>query len=105
MEDCEPAGEGRWLITARCNNAFDCESTLEALRARKASCPLHVFDIRWIAPKDGGLPFVERGEMTLDEVRAQGFPTRVPVANRTKEHYIFESDVPLEPGDFIRKRS
>ena len=104
VEDCEPAGEGKWLITAQCHNSFDCMTTLEALRAREMSCPLSIFDIRWLAPADGGLPFVERGEMALEEVRAQSVPTRVESANRSKEHYIFLSDVPLKPGDFIRKR-
>ena len=104
VEDCEPAGEDRWLITARCHNGFDAECALEALRARESSCPLSIFDIRWLAPADGGLPFVERGELTLEEVRAQSAPTRVGSANRSKEHYIFLCDIPLKPGDFIRRR-
>ena len=104
VEDCVPLSDGRWKITARCHNVFDCESDLEALRAHMPSCKIAISGLSWLSPEDGGLPFVERGEMSLDEVRAQALPISVERAGRTKEHYVFKCDKELRPGDFIRKR-
>ena len=46
----------------------------------------------------------EAKDLPLDEVRSLSYKQPELVANRSKEHYLFESSIPLEPGDYLRKR-
>ena len=104
VEDCVEAGDGLWRVTAICHNAFRPGDALETVQPHRASSAVHVRDLRWLAPADGGQPFVERPPLTLAEVRALSIEQSVEVANRSKERYVFAADVPFEPGDYIRKR-
>jgi len=97
-------GNGLWQVTAMCHNSFSRDDVLEAVRPGKVGQVVHVKQIRWLAPADGGKPFVERGAMTLAQVRAESIEQSVEVANRSKERYVFLCDVSLQPGDYIRKR-
>ena len=65
-----------------------------------ASCDI----VEFKAPADGGKPFVERPPMTLEEARAQSVEVPAPVANRSKERYVFRAQRPVKPGDYLRKR-
>ena len=55
-----------------------------------------------LAPADGGKPFVERGDLSLTEVRALSYEQAESVANRSKEHYLFDCPFELSPGDYLR---
>lgn len=104
VEDCEPAGEGSWRVTAICHNKFAPGDALGVLSpgidAHEARVSRPLF---WLAPADGGKPFVEREPLPLEEVRAQSVELPADVASRTKERYVFMSDAPMKPGDFLRK--
>ena len=105
VEDCEPAGEGAWKVTALCHNKFAPGDELGIVSPHAAPAALHVSrPVAWLAPADGGKPFVERAPLTLAEVRAQSFEQPVDVISRTKERYVFLSDAPVQPGDYLRKR-
>ena len=104
VEDCVAIGEGKWRITALCHNRFARGDELETVRPGRQSKCFKVGQLIRLAPADGGLPFVERGDLTLEEVRAQSYEEYEEVANRSKEHYLFELDFPLDPGDYLRKR-
>jgi len=106
VEECVQLGEedGRWRITALCHNRFEQDSELEVVTPRGVGEKLTVSSLVRLAPSDGGKPFVERGDLPLDEVRGLSYEQPELVANRSKEHYLFESAIPLEPGDYLRKR-
>ena len=104
VEDCQPAGEGTWRVTALCHNRFERGDALGVVSPHEQPRDLHVGPICWLAPADGGKPFVERPPLTLEEARAQSYEEPVSVANRSKERYVFESDVPVAPGAYLRKR-
>ena len=104
VEDCRQLENGLYEATALCQNCFTAEDTLEVLSPYRSSLCANIRDIRWLAPADGGLPFVERGPYLLEEVRPLAIETRVEKANRSKEHYVFICDVELREGDLIRKR-
>ena len=105
VEDCEPAGEGSWRVTALCHNRFEPGDTLGVVSPHVESREITVGrPLFWLAPADGGKPFVERDPLTLEEARAQSFEEPVLVANRSKERYVFETNAPLKPGDYLRKR-
>lgn len=104
VEECEDVGDGKWLATVTCHNRFAEGDELEAVRPRSASEKLTVGPIMRLAPADGGLPFVERGDLSLDDVRSLSYEQPELVANRSKEHYVFTVSVPLKPGDYLRKR-
>ncbi len=107
VEECAPAaadGEGRWRITALCHNRFEQGCELEVVSPRGVGEKLTVEQLVRLAPSDGGKPFVERDDLPLDEVRALSYEQPELVANRSKEHYEFESQIALEPGDYLRKR-
>ena len=91
-------------MTALCHNRFEPGDTLGVVSRRRASYEIAVSrPLYWLAPVDGGKPFVERDPLTLDEVRAQSFEQPVPVANRSKERYVFYTSAPVRPGDYLRK--
>lgn len=104
VEDCEAVGEGRWRVTALCHNRFEPGDELGVVSPHTQPFEVVVGPLCWLAPADGGKPFVERPPMTLAEARAQSFEQPVPVANRSKERYVFEVGAALAPGDYLRKR-
>lgn len=90
VESCEPVGEGIFRIVARCYNRFCEGDVLEALSPRPRIGRVPVRNLAWLpAPDDDGVQ-----------------PDRVPaaVANRSAERYTFETDEPVEAGDFLRMR-
>ena len=106
VEECVPL-EGKsdcWRITALCHNRFEQDCELEVVTPRGVGEKLTVSSLVRLAPSDGGKPFVERGDLPLEEVRGLSYEQPELVANRSKEHYLFESSIPLEPGDYLRKR-
>lgn len=104
VEDCVPAGEGTWRVTALCHNRFERGAELETVRPHRVSERITVENLTRLAPSDGGKPFVERGGLSLADVRALSFEQPEAVANRSKEHYLFDCPCPLDPGDYLRKR-
>lgn len=105
VEDCEPAGKGAWRVTALCHNRFEPGDVLGVVSPHAESYEATVSrPLFWLAPADGGKPFVERDPLTLEEARAQSYEEPVAVANRSKERYVFTSDAPMKPGDYLRKR-
>lgn len=104
VEDCERAGEGVWRVTALCHNRFEPGCALGVVSPHVQPYEIAVGPICWLAPLDGGKPFVERDPLTLQEARALSFEKPVDVANRSKERYVFDSDAPVKPGDYLRKR-
>ena len=70
---------------------------------RETGAVLHVGPVSWLAPADGGKPFVERDPLTLEEVRALSFEAPADVVSRTRERYVFTVDHPVAPGDYLRK--
>ena len=104
VEDCEPAGEGTWRVTALCHNRFEQGDTLGVVSPRQEARQVKVGPIRWLAPADGGKPFVEREPMSLAQARALSVEEPVMVANRSKERYVFEVDGMMQPGDYLRRR-
>ena len=104
VEDCMDRGDGGWRVTVLCYNRFETGDVLETVRPGRPPEELHVGQLVRLAPSDDGVPFVERGGLKLDEVRAQSYEQPELVANRSKEHYLFEVDSPLDPGDYLRKR-
>lgn len=104
VEDCEAAGEGRWRVTAICHNKFAPGDALGVLSPGADPRDVHVSSpVFWLAPADGGAPFVERSPMSLEEVRSQSVEQPADVISRTKERYVFMLDAPVKPGDFLRK--
>ena len=104
VEDCEPAGEGAWRVTALCHNRFEQGDTLGVVSPRQEARQVKVGPIRWLAPADGGKPFVEREPMSLAQARALSVEEPVMVANRSKERYVFEVDGMMQLGDYLRRR-
>ncbi len=105
VEDCSQAQDGRYRVTALCHNRFEREDSLGVVSPYTNPYEIRVGGpICWLAPADGGKPFVEREPMTLAEARAQSIETPVSVANRSKERYTFFADAPVKPGDYLRKR-
>ena len=104
VEDCAPTQDGRYRVTALCHNRFEREDSLGVVSPYTNPYEIKVGGpICWLAPADGGKPFVEREPMTLAEVRAQSIESPVSVANRSKERYTFFADAPVKPGDYLRK--
>lgn len=108
VEECEPvapASDGaRWRATVVCHNCFDEGGPLEVLSPHRDTTIAHPRQIAWLAPADGGKPFVERGEVPLAEVRQLSVEFPVAKANRSREHYVFYTDVELRPGDYLSRR-
>ena len=104
VEECVQVGEGRWRVSALCHNRFEADSQLEVVTPRGFGERITVDSLVRLAPADGGQPFVERGDLPLSQVRQLSYEQPEQVANRSKEHYLFEVDHPLEPGDYLRKR-
>ncbi len=103
VEDCIPAGPGRWRATVLCHNRFAPDDVLETVSPGRPAQAFRPGPLLWHGPADGGRPFVERGPLTLDEVRGQSVLQPAPVANRSKEHYVFDCSCELHPGDFLRR--
>lgn len=87
---CELAAAGTWAITAVCRNRFAEGDELEALVPRTPPVLVKVRNLTWLP------------EPTEDDPAPAEVP--VPVANRSCNRYRFLSDVPLEPGGFLRVR-
>ena len=104
IEECVPLESGGWRVTALCHNRFAVGDELEVVSPHKPSRAFTVGPLVRLAPADGGKPFVERGPLSLEEVRALSYEQYEQVANRSKEHYIFDCDRELIPGDYLRKR-
>lgn len=109
IEDCVPMapsadGMPRWRATAVCHNAFDEGGQLELLSPHRDRSTILVHNIVWLAPADGGKPFVERGDVPLADVRANSVEFPVSKANRSREHYVFEVAEPLSVGDYLSRR-
>lgn len=96
VESCESTCEGEgsgeppYRVIAHCYNRFCEGDELEALSPRRRIGRVRVRNLSW-CPQPGE-----------DGVRLE--PVSVDVANRTVERYAFETDEPLEPGDFLRIR-
>lgn len=105
IEECEPSEEGKWRITARCHNRFAPDDDLGVLSPYQAPRTIKVGPLQMHMPNDGGAPFVERGELSLEQVRELSKLVDVEVANRSKEHYVFFLDEPLQVGDYLRRRT
>ena len=105
VEESFPLDAGRWRVTALCHNRFAVGDELEVASPNKPSRAFTVGELVRLTPADEGKPFVERGDMSLEEVRALSYEQPEEVANRSKEHYLFETDICLEPGDYLRKRT
>ena len=103
VEECVALKDGRWRVAVICHNRFATGDCVEAVRPGKLPTAITVGALKRLAPLDGGIPFVERGDLSLDQVRAQAYEQPESVANRSKEHYLFEIDQPLDPGDYLRK--
>ncbi len=104
QSDASGTNTGSWKITVSCHNGFEEGGQLELLSPFAASEYIYPRNIVWLAPADGGKPFVERGRLSLEEVRALSVPVPVAKANRSRERYVFYSDKPLAPGDYLRRR-
>ena len=104
VEGCVAVGESAWRVTVLCHNRFERGDELEVVSPSGPGCAVTVGPLVRLAPADGGKPFVERGGLSLDEVRQLSYEQAESVANRSKEHYLFECGIPLEPGDYLRKR-
>ncbi len=108
VEECVPAesvsGQPRWRVTAVCHNCFDEGGELEVLSPHRDRGVVHAREIAWLAPSDGGKPFVERGDVPLNEVRALSVEFPVPKVNRSREHYVFYVEEELRPGDYLSRR-
>ena len=104
VEECVAADGGAWRVTAQCHNRFTPGDDLEVVSPHREPFSVRPRCIDWLAPADGRKPFVERGDLSLSEVRALAVATPVEVANRSKEHYEFLTDAPLCPGDYLRRR-
>ena len=102
VEDCVEQ-DGAWRVTALCHNRFLPGDVLGVVSPHVASHDIEVGEMCWLAPADGGKPFVERPPMTLEEARAIAVEQPVSVANRSKERYVFKSSAPCKPGDYLRK--
>ena len=103
VEECVPTESGRWRVAVLCHNRFQVGDELGIVTPGSTGRTITVSPLMRLAPADGGKPFVERGNLSLDEVRALSYEQPEQVANRSKEHYLFECDKPLEPGDYLRK--
>ncbi len=104
VEDCQQVDQDVWRVTALCHNRFEPGDTLGVVSPYMQSFEMIVGPLSWLAPSDGGKPFVERDPLTLEEVRSQSFEQPVSVANRSKERYVFNTNAPVKPGDYLRKR-
>lgn len=104
VEECKQVGDSRWRVTVICHNRFAVGDKLETVRPHRASEVLTVGSITRLAPTDGGLPFVERGDLSLDDVKMLSYEQPEQVANRSKEHYLIDVPFFLDPGDYLRKR-
>ena len=104
VEECMKVDDETWRVTVMCHNRFEQGDELEAVRPYKPAVKVKVGSMVRLAPADGGKPFVERGDMPLEEVRTLSYLESEQVANRSKEHYEFEVPFEMGPGDFLRKR-
>lgn len=104
VEECVDAGDGTWEATVLCQNRFEPGDRLGVVTPGRLGLELEVGPLQWHSPADGGQPFVERGPLTLDEVRDQSLLVPVDVANRSREHYVLRAPFPLQPGDYLRRR-
>ena len=100
----DEATKGKWRVTVLCHNRFCAGDELEVVSPYKPSRVFTVASLVRLAPADGGKPFVERGDLSLEAVRELSYKQPELVANRSKEHYTFECAIPLLPGDYLRKR-
>ncbi|HAM14482.1 MAG TPA: peptidase U32 [Eggerthellaceae bacterium] len=105
VEDCVERDDGTWRVTALCHNRFERGDVLEIVSPGSVGRMVHVRNLARLAPNDGGLPFVERGDLPLQTVRSLSVEQPELVANRSKEHYLFDSDVPLCAGDYLRRKA
>lgn len=105
IEACEEQSDGSYRITARCHNRFAPFDDLGVLSPHRKVRMIQTGPLELYLPLDNGRPFVERGTLSLDEVKAQGRLIPVEVANRSKEHYVFYQDRPLEVGDYLRRKT
>jgi putative protease len=104
VEECVSLDAGRFCVTVLCHNRFAVGDELEVVSPHMPARAFTVGQLVRLAPADGGKPFVERGDLSLQEVRAHSFEQSEQVANRSKEHYLFDCDIELIPGDYLRKR-
>ena len=104
VEECVWDDAGVWVATVVCHNRFARGDELEVVSPYKQPRTFTVGPMVRLAPADGGKPFVERGDMPLEDVRALSFKQPEEVANRSKEHYSFDVPFPVKPGDYLRKR-
>lgn len=82
VRSCEPAGEGRWRVTADCYNRFREGDALEVLAPGQAVRAVRVENLAWLP------------EPSADDPRPAPVPT--PVANRTVARYAFACGVACE---------
>ena len=104
VEECVQVDDATWRVTALCHNRFARGDELETECPGRDAQRFEVGPLVRLAPLDGGKPFVERGDLTLAEVRALSYEQPESVANRSKEHYSFEAPIPLVMGDYLRRR-
>lgn len=94
VESCEETPEGRWRICAMCHNRFEEGMELEILSPYRPVSRLSVHGLALLSPLAG----------TSDNPWPVPAPTPVPVANRATERYMFWSDAPVKPGDYLSAR-
>ena len=105
VEACEPASDGTFKVTVLCHNRFESTDVLGVVSPHMESFELRITSpISWLVPLDEGKLFADRDPLTYEQLRAQATETPVDVANRSREHYSFICDVPVKPGDYLRKR-
>lgn len=92
-----------WHVYVRCCNRFFEGDELEVLDPGPIIKHVLAREICRLAPKDGGLPFVERG-LSFEQVRNQSVLVAEPVANRASEYYRITLPCQLKPGDYLRRR-
>lgn len=105
VEECIAQQDGMYKITVRCHNRFSPDDNLGVLSPHQKSRMVQTGALELYMPKDHGRPFVERGTLSLEEVRELGQLVKVDVANRSKEHYVFYLNEPLQPGDYLRRET
>ena len=104
VEECVPLDDGGWRVTALCHNRFESGDELEVVSPFAQARAVCVGSLVRLAPIDGGKPFVERPGLALADVKGLAYEQPELVANRSKEHYLFECGEELMPGDYLRKR-
>lgn len=88
IEDCQPAGQGLWCVTATCHNRFEQGGVLEVLMPHVPPFEITVSGLTWISENAAGEPM----------------PVAVDVANRAMGRYTFLCAAPVKLDGYLRMR-